>query len=67
MSFPPDAVVPDFISAQEIDSVRKPPQSLEAEQAILGSLLISSSNFERIAEVVNENDFYLGGSACRRK
>jgi len=50
---------PDFISASEMDSVRKPPQSLEAEQAILGSLLLGGGAFDRVAEIVNENDFYL--------
>jgi len=55
---PTDIMPPEFISSPEMDSVRKPPQSLEAEQAILGSLLISG-NFDRVAEIVNENDFYL--------
>ncbi len=50
---------PEFISSVEMDSVRKPPQSLEGEQAILGSLLLSGGSFDRVAEIVNENDFYL--------
>lgn len=58
MSLPPDDIPPDFISA-EMDSVRKPPQSVEGEQAILGSLLIGGGAFDRVAEIVNENDFYL--------
>ncbi len=58
MSLPPDDIAPDFISA-EMDSVRKPPQSVEGEQAILGSLLLGGGAFDRVAEIVNENDFYL--------
>jgi len=58
MSLPPDHIAPDFISA-EMDSVRKPPQSVEGEQAILGSLLLGGGAFDRVAETVNENDFYL--------
>jgi len=59
MSLTPDDMPPEFISNIEMDSVRKPPQSLEAEQAILGSLLLGGGIFDRIAEIVNENDFYL--------
>ena len=58
MSLPPDHIAPEFISA-EMDSVRKPPQSVEGEQAILGSLLLGGGVFDRVAETINENDFYL--------
>jgi len=58
MAMPPDLMPPEFISTSEMDSVRKPPQSLEGEQAILGSLLLGGDIFDRVAEIVNENDFY---------
>lgn len=63
MSLPPDVMPegmpPEFIPTLEMDSVRKPPQSLEGEQAILGALLLGGGSFDRVAEIVNENDFYL--------
>jgi len=53
----PDDIAPDFISA-EMDSVRRPPQSLEGEQAVLGGLLMDGAAYDRVQETVNENDFY---------
>jgi replicative DNA helicase len=40
------------------ESYRLPPQSLEAEQSVLGGLLIDNSSFERIADVLTADDFY---------
>ena len=42
----------------EIDSIRKMPFSLEAEQAILGTVIIDSEKFVEIA-TLKESDFYL--------
>ncbi|MHB1951552.1 MAG: replicative DNA helicase [Acidiferrobacteraceae bacterium] len=38
--------------------LKVPPQSVEAEQSLLGGLLLDSDRFEVIAERVGENDFY---------
>ena len=38
---------------------RKMPFSLEAEQSVLGSILISPKHFDRIADLLTEEDFYL--------
>ncbi len=38
--------------------VRTPPHSLEAEQAVLGSLLIESSAWDHVADAVRAEDFY---------
>ncbi len=35
-----------------------PPQNIEAEQSLLGSLLIDKNAIIEIADIVNENDFY---------
>lgn len=35
-----------------------PPHSIEAEQSIIGSLLLDNLAFDRIVGMVNENDFY---------
>ncbi|MGL6070876.1 replicative DNA helicase [Craterilacuibacter sp.] len=39
-------------------AVRAPPQSVEAEQSVLGGLLLDNSAFDKIADVVIEADFY---------
>ncbi|MCL6262727.1 MULTISPECIES: replicative DNA helicase [Craterilacuibacter] len=42
----------------EAAAVRTPPQSVEAEQSVLGGLLLDNSAFDKIADVVSESDFY---------
>ena len=42
----------------QIESLRLPPHSVEAEQAVLGGLLLSNSAWDRIGDVVSEQDFY---------
>ena len=42
----------------QIESLRLPPHSVEAEQAVLGGLLLSNSSWDRIGDVVSESDFY---------
>jgi replicative DNA helicase len=42
----------------QIESLRLPPHSVEAEQAVLGGLLLSNSSWERIGDVISESDFY---------
>lgn len=41
-----------------MDVVRLPPQSIEAEQAVLGGLLINNAAWDRIADVIQESHFY---------
>jgi replicative DNA helicase len=42
----------------EVEALRLPPHSIEAEQSVLGALLIDNSAFDRIADLVGEADFY---------
>ncbi|HLX24449.1 MAG TPA: replicative DNA helicase [Usitatibacter sp.] len=42
----------------QIESLRLPPHSVEAEQAVLGGLLLSNSAWDRIGDVIAEADFY---------
>ncbi|MDR1529907.1 MAG: replicative DNA helicase [Burkholderiales bacterium] len=43
---------------QEIESLKLPPHSLEAEQAILGGLLIDNEAMDRIGDLIARDDFY---------
>ena len=42
----------------QIESLRLPPHSVEAEQAVLGGLLLSNSAWDRIGDLISESDFY---------
>ncbi len=44
------------MSENEISKL--PPQNLEAEQSLLGSLLIDHKSFDRIADIIEPEDFY---------
>ena len=41
-----------------IHSSKLPPHSIEAEQAVLGSLMIDNQRWDRVAETITERDFY---------
>jgi replicative DNA helicase len=41
-----------------IEQLRVPPQSIEAEQAVLGGLMLAPDAYDRIADRLNEQDFY---------
>src|SRR5690554_4087757 len=42
----------------QIQALRVPPHSIEAEQAVLGGLMLSAEAWDRIADKLNEEDFY---------
>lgn len=41
-----------------LNKLRLPPQSLEAEQGVLGGLMLSSDQFDKVVELVTATDFY---------
>lgn len=41
-----------------VEQLKVPPHSLEAEQAVLGGVLLAEHGFEEIADRVSEEDFY---------
>ena len=43
---------------QQLSSLRVPPHSIEAEQSVLGGLLLDNSAWDRIADLLHESDFY---------
>ena len=45
-----------FDSATE--ALKVPPHSIEAEQAVLGGLMLENSAWDQVADVVTEDDFY---------
>lgn len=45
-------------SDAEVDSLKIPPHSIEAEQAVLGGVLINSDVWQQVAGNVTEDDFY---------
>ncbi len=42
----------------EIASLKTPPHSIEAEQAVLGGVLINNEAWEKVIERIHEDDFY---------
>ena len=55
----PMAARPESIPvAKKIDPLRVPPNSIEAEQAVLGGLMLSSEAWDKVADRITEGDFY---------
>ncbi len=43
---------------RDVAALRLPPHSIEAEQSVLGGLLLDNGAFDRVADLVREEDFY---------
>ncbi len=46
------------MAISEIPDVRVPPQNLEAEQSVLGAILLDNAALNRSMEILSEEDFY---------
>ncbi|MFZ9039091.1 MAG: DnaB-like helicase N-terminal domain-containing protein, partial [Gammaproteobacteria bacterium] len=44
--------------SQRVDDLKVPPHSLEAEQSVIGGLMLYNRSWDEIADIVNEKDFY---------
>ena len=44
--------------SQRVDDLKVPPHSLEAEQSVIGGLMLDNRSWDNIADIVNEQDFY---------
>jgi replicative DNA helicase len=51
------AVTP-LLKDPQIELTRLPPQSVEAEQSVLGGLLLDNTAWDRVGDVLTEADFY---------
>ncbi len=47
-----------FIRDKQMDDLKTPPHSLEAEQSVLGGLLLDNETWDRVSEKVVAQDFY---------
>ncbi len=52
------AAFPDRKSVPSIETLRVPPHSIEAEQAVLGGLMLAADSWEKVADRIGEDDFY---------
>jgi replicative DNA helicase len=50
--------VTSIVKDTQVEAARVPPQSIEAEQSVLGGLLLDNSAWERVADLVTGQDFY---------
>lgn len=44
--------------AMDLDSIKAPPHSVEAEQSVLGGLMLDNRAWDQIADRIHESDFY---------
>jgi len=50
--------LPQATSDSQLLNLRVPPHSIDAEQSVLGGLLIDNGAFDKIGDVVTDGDFY---------
>ncbi|MFO1319927.1 MAG: replicative DNA helicase [Burkholderiales bacterium] len=50
--------MPPLDTDHTLDHLKLPPHSVEAEQSVLGGMLIENSAWDRIADLILEDDFY---------
>src|SRR2546423_14699848 len=50
--------VPQNSSDSQLLNLKVPPHSIDAEQTVLGGLLIDNGAFDKIGDVVTDGDFY---------
>ena len=54
----PDAIYSVSATDQATDALKVPPHSIEAEQSVLGGLMIDNSSWDQVADQITEEDFY---------
>jgi len=53
-----DLSYPESYTDTATEALKVPPHSVEAEQSVLGGLMLDNSSWDKIADVVVEQDFY---------
>jgi replicative DNA helicase len=48
----------DHDRLHQVELIKLPPHSVEAEQSVLGGLLLDNTAWDRIADLISESDFY---------
>ncbi|WP_420840066.1 replicative DNA helicase [Alteromonas antoniana] len=51
-------VVSQTQTDKNIEKLKVPPHSIEAEQSVLGSMLIDPESWDKVAELITDRDFY---------
>jgi replicative DNA helicase len=46
------------VSDSQLEAIKLPPHSVEAEQSVLGGILLDTSAWDKIADLITERDFY---------
>lgn len=46
------------VNDQLVESYKTPPHSIETEQSVLGGLMLDNQAWDKIADVINDEDFY---------
>ena len=46
------------MTTAEDKELRLPPQNLDAEQSVLGAILLENASLNRVSEIISEDDFY---------
>ncbi len=46
------------IQDSDVELIKLPPHSVEAEQSVLGGLLLNNTAWDRVADFISESDFY---------
>ena len=42
----------------QLEAIKLPPHSVEAEQSVLGGMLLDSTAWDKVADLISERDFY---------
>jgi replicative DNA helicase len=50
--------VSSIVRDAQVEAARVPPQSIEAEQSVLGGLLLDNAAWDKVADILGEADFY---------
>jgi replicative DNA helicase len=46
------------VADPQLDAIKLPPHSVEAEQSVLGGILLDATAWDKITDLINESDFY---------